>query len=74
MEARISPQFPAAVICTLFLGLLGIDRMIIGRVGLGIAKLLLGWATLGIWAIIDAVLVCTGKAIDGDGRPLIEYK
>lgn len=74
MEARISPQFPTAVICTLFLGLLGIDRMIIGRVGLGIAKLLLGWATLGIWPIIDVVLVCTGKAIDGDGRPLIEYK
>lgn len=48
--------------------------MVIGRVGLGIAKLLLAWATLGVWAIVDMVLICTGKAIDGDGRPLIEYK
>ena len=74
MEAKVSPQFTAAVICTLFLGLLGVDRMVIGRVGLGIAKLLLGWATLGVWAIVDMVLVCTGKAVDGAGKPLIEYK
>ncbi len=74
MEARVSPQFTTAVVCTIFLGFLGIDRMVIGRVGLGIAKLLLGWATLGVWVIVDAVLVCTGKAVDGAGRPLIEYK
>lgn len=72
MEARVSPQHSVAVICAIFLGVLGIDRMVMGRVGLGIGKLLtLGG--LGVWALIDTILICLGKAKDGEGRPLIEY-
>ena len=41
------------VLLSVFLGGLGIDRFYIGDVGLGIAKLLLGWLTLGIWPLID---------------------
>lgn len=73
MNATVHPSFTAAVVCSIFLGWLGVDRMITGRVGLGIAKLLLGWLTFGIWFIVDLVLVCTGKARDGDGKPLIDY-
>ena len=73
MNATVSPSFTAAVVCSIFLGWLGVDRMITGRVGLGIAKLLLWWLTLGVWPIVDIVLVCTGKARDGDGKPLIDY-
>lgn len=38
---------------SIFLGIFGIDRFKIGDVGMGIAKLLFGWATFGIWTFID---------------------
>lgn len=41
------------LLLSIFLGGLGVDRFYIGDVGLGIAKLLFGWLTLGIWPFID---------------------
>ncbi len=38
---------------SLFLGGFGVDRFMLGKIGSGIAKLLLGWLTLGIWYLID---------------------
>ena len=38
---------------SIFLGWLGVDRFLIGDTGLGVAKLLLGWVTCGIWPLID---------------------
>ena len=38
---------------SIFLGVFGVDRFMIGDTGVGIAKLLLGWLTCGIWPIID---------------------
>lgn len=47
----------AAILLSFFLGTLGIDRFYLGHVGLGIAKLLLSWMTLGIWQLIDFILI-----------------
>jgi hypothetical protein len=53
-------------------GGLGIDRFYLGKVGTGIAKLLtLGG--LGIWALIDLVLVLTNKQTDKQGLKLEGY-
>ena len=41
------------LLLSIFLGGLGVDRFYIGDTGLGIAKLLLGWLTAGIWPLID---------------------
>ncbi|CDE72046.1 tM2 domain-containing protein [Acidaminococcus sp. CAG:917] len=49
------------VVLSLFLGGLSIDRFYLGDVGIGIAKLLLGWLTLGIWNFID-IFLCYKKA------------
>ena len=38
---------------SIFLGGLGVDRFMIGDVGLGVGKLLLGAFTCGIWPLID---------------------
>jgi TM2 domain-containing membrane protein YozV len=56
------------------LGLVGIGRMYLGQVGLGILQLVVGLVTCGIgafiWGIIDAVLILTDKVRDPQGRPL----
>ncbi len=49
------------LLCSLFLGSISVDRFIIGDIGLGVAKLLFGWLTLGIWNLID-IFLCYKKA------------
>ena len=62
---------PAVILSGIWVtNMLGIDRMYMGRVGLGIVKLI----TLGglfVWIIVDYILIGRGKARDGKGRPLI---
>ena len=38
------------------LGGFGVDRFMRGQIGVGVAKLLLGWMTLGIWGVVDWVI------------------
>lgn len=56
------------------LGIAGIGRIYLGHIGLGVAQLLVGFATCGlgavIWGIVDAVLILTDKVSDPQGRPL----
>jgi TM2 domain-containing membrane protein YozV len=44
------------LIISIFLGGLGIDRFLLGDVGLGVGKLLTGGGC-GIWALVDIFLV-----------------
>ena len=41
------------LLLSIFLGGLGVDRFYVGDVGLGVAKLLFGFFTLGIWPFVD---------------------
>ncbi|MCL2091274.1 MAG: TM2 domain-containing protein [Micrococcales bacterium] len=60
----------AALLLSIIIGELGIDRFYLGKVGTGILKLItLGG--LGIWWIIDVVLIAVGKMTDGNGRPVV---
>ncbi|HWL59924.1 MAG TPA: TM2 domain-containing protein [Microbacteriaceae bacterium] len=70
----MSPKSRAvAAILGFFLGVLGIDRFYLGNIGLGIAKLLVGWATAGIWPLIDWIYILVGAAHDGQGRPVRDW-
>lgn len=55
-------------------GFVGIGRIYLGQVGLGIVQLIVGFATcfIGavIWGLIDAVLILTDRVRDPHGRPL----
>jgi TM2 domain-containing membrane protein YozV len=56
-----------------FLGGLGVHRFYLGNIGLGVALLLVGWLTLGIWPLIDWIIVLAGEAHDGDGLPVTNW-
>lgn len=63
-----------ALLLSVFLGVLGVDRFYIGKVGTGILKLLLNLATLFtfglIWVVIDIILIATKKLSDKEGLKL----
>ena len=58
-----------AVLLSLFVGVLGIDRFYLGYTGLGIVKLLT-CGGLGIWALIDLILIVMGRLPDASNLPL----
>jgi hypothetical protein len=62
-------DFTTALLLSLFVGTLGVDRFYLGHVGLGVAKLLTGGGC-GIWWLIDFILIAMRKLPDAQGRPL----
>lgn len=63
-----------ALLLSFFLGPLGIDRFYLGRIGLGVLKLLVTLVTFGlggfVWWIVDIVLIANRNIKTGDGLPL----
>jgi TM2 domain-containing membrane protein YozV len=58
-----------AVLLCFFLGALGVHRFYVGKVGTGILQLItLGG--LGVWVLIDFIVILVGKFTDKEGRPL----
>ena len=55
-----------------FLGFFGVHRFYTGKVGTGILMILIGWATLGIWLLVDFIMILTGKFKDKEGRLVVK--
>ena len=63
-------SFVTALILCVLLGGLGVHRFYVGKIGTGILQLLtLGG--LGIWVLIDIILIATGKFKDKAGNDLV---
>jgi TM2 domain-containing membrane protein YozV len=63
-----------ASLLSFFLGGFGVDRFYLGNIGMGVAKLLLGWATAGIWPLIDFIIIVAGASHDGDGLAVTNWE
>lgn len=63
-------NFVTALLLSFFLGSLGVDRFYLGYTGLGIAKLLT-FGGLGIWSLIDFIMIAMRKVTAADGSALI---
>lgn len=60
-----------ALILSIFLGELGIDRFYLGYIGTGILKLIT-CGGFGIWWLIDLIMIATDKLKPKDGSEYAE--
>jgi hypothetical protein len=57
----------------IFLGSFGVGRFYLGYTKIGIGQIAATWLTCGLgglWPLIDAIMMLTGKVPDAQGRPL----
>ena len=67
-KVSVKGMVPAALLC-FFLGAFGIHRFYVGKIGTGIL-MILTLGGLGIWTIIDFVMIIVGSFKDKQGLPL----
>ena len=61
--------FVPTLLLALFLGGLGVHRFFVGKIGTGILQLLT-IGGLGIWALIDVIMIAVGSFKDKAGLPI----
>lgn len=59
----------AALLLCFFLGGIGVHRFYVGKVGTGIL-MILTLGGLGIWTLVDFVMIIVGSFKDSQGLPL----
>ncbi len=63
---RSEKDYVVTVLLCFFLGVLGVHRFYVGKIGTGIL-MLFTFGGFGIWALIDFIMVILGNFTDSDG-------
>lgn len=64
-------RLAAALLCW-FIGVFGVHRFYVGKVGTGIL-MLITFGGLGIWALIDLIIILVGSFRDKQGKVLANW-
>ena len=67
-EKRILPAF---LLC-FFLGIFGAHRFYAGKVGTGVLQLVT-FGGLGIWALVDFIMIIVGTFTDSEGEKITQW-
>ena len=62
-------DFVVTLLLCVLLGGLGIHRFYVGKIGTGIL-MIITFGGLGIWYIVDIIMIATGKFKDKGGLPI----
>ena len=57
------------LLLSFFVGVLGVHRFYVGKIGTGIL-MLITLGGFGVWALIDFIMIAVGKFTDKQGQPL----
>jgi len=69
MENKSEKDWLVTLLLCLFLGELGAHRFYVGKIGSGVAQLFT-CGGCGIWAIVDLIMIITGKFTDSEGKTI----
>ena len=62
-------QWMVALLLCFFLGVIGVHRFYVGKVGTGILQIIT-FGGLGFWVLIDLIMIAVGKFTDKQGMAL----
>ena len=62
-------SFVATLILCILFGSLGVHRFYVGKIGTGIL-MLLTFGGLGIWTLVDIIVIAMGNFKDSNGLPI----
>ena len=63
----------AAILMCFFVGVIGVHRFYVGKIGTGIA-MILTCGGLGIWVLVDLIMIAAGSFTDIEGKYVLDWQ